>query len=110
MKLGELQPEFAHFIPKELAEGVLYVSMNYATVRHLCACGCGTQVVTPLSPPKWSLTFDGDTVSLCPSIGNWQFPCRSHYWIQRNKVKWSRQWSNEEIAEAMRRDAEELER
>ncbi|MFC4855982.1 DUF6527 family protein [Actinophytocola glycyrrhizae] len=24
--------------------------------------------------------FNGETVSLSPSIGNWSFPCRSHYY------------------------------
>ncbi|WP_417924835.1 DUF6527 family protein [Collimonas pratensis] len=26
----------------------------------------------------WSLTYDGKTVSLDPSIGNWSLPCRAH--------------------------------
>jgi hypothetical protein len=35
----------------------------------------------PISPADWQLAYDGDTVSLTPSIGNWGFPRRSHYWI-----------------------------
>lgn len=31
----------------------------------------------------WTLIFDGDTVSLDPSIGNWSFHCQSHYLIVR---------------------------
>jgi Family of unknown function (DUF6527) len=61
----------------------------YATVIHLCACGRGIKVVTPTSPPEWHLTWGGDAVSLYPSIGNWQFPCRSHYWIRRNRIIWA---------------------
>jgi hypothetical protein len=53
--------------------------------------------VTPLSPTDWKLTFDGVSVSLHPSIGNWSLPCRSHYWIDRGKVKWAAQWSDEQI-------------
>ena len=53
------------------------MSIPYATAVHLCACGCGNKVVTPFSPAEWQLTYDGDTVSLSPSIGNWQFPCKS---------------------------------
>lgn len=108
MRTIDFRPEFVEFIPSKLADGVLYISIQYATVSHLCACGCGTRVVTPLSPPKWSLTFDGDTVSLSPSIGNWQFPCRSHYWISRNRVRWARQFSEMEIAEVRRRDTEDV--
>ena len=32
--------------------------------------------------------FDGRTISLNPSIGNWSYPCRSHYWIKGNRVVW----------------------
>ena len=33
-----------------------------------------------------SVKYDGETVSLSPSIGNFQFPCKSHYWIRENRV------------------------
>lgn len=110
MRADEFSCEFVEFVPKELVEGILYVSMTYSTAVHLCACGCLTKVVTPLSPAKWSLIFDGVSISLTPSIGNWQFPCRSHYWIRQNKVRWAPSWSDEEIAEGRRRDARDLER
>ena len=32
-----------------------------------------------------------------PSIGNWSFPCRSHYWIRNNTVQWAEEWSQEWI-------------
>jgi len=89
--------EFVQFIPEELEENVLYVSIRFATVSHLCACGCKIKVVTPLKPTDWKLTFDGKTITLCPSIGNWSFPCRSHYWIRNNKVRWSGSMSQEKI-------------
>ena len=81
-------PLFVQDVPDELQEGVLYVSMEYATVVHKCLCGCGKEVAMPLSPTDWCLTFDGDSVSLDPSVGNWGFPCRSHYWIGNNRVLW----------------------
>ena len=89
--------EFVEFIPEELEEGVLYVSIPYATAVHLCACGCGREVPTPISPTDWKMIFDGATVSLDPSIGNWSFPCRSHYWIRRGRVRWARKWSPEKV-------------
>lgn len=89
--------EFVQFIPRELEPDTIYISMDYATVIHLCACGCGREVVTPLSPVGWSLRFDGNCVSLDPSIGNWSYPCRSHYWIRRNRVVWAPRWSSERI-------------
>ena len=83
-----LSHEFVKSVPKELEAGVLYISMEYRTAIHKCCCGCGEQVVTPFSPKRWKLKFDGKTVSLHPSIGNWSFQCRSHYWIKSNAVLW----------------------
>lgn len=97
-KQTELRPEFVTFAPAVLEPGVLYVSMEYATVLHLCCCGCGNKVVTPLRPGRWRLTFDGEAVWLAPSIGNWSFPCQSHYWIEGNNVVWDRPFSRREIA------------
>jgi hypothetical protein len=92
-----LTHEFVEFIPDELKDGTIYVSLPYATVAHKCCCGCGNEVITPLSPTDWKLIFDGESISLHPSIGNWSFACQSHYWIDRNGIKWARRWSQEEI-------------
>ena len=59
----KIKHEFVEFIPKEREEGVLYVSIPYATAVHNCFCGCGLKVVTPISPVGWQLTFDGETVT-----------------------------------------------
>lgn len=81
-----LRLEFVELMPLALEEGVLYISMAHTVAIHKCACGCGEKVVTPLDPSGWTLTFDGKAVSLSPSIGNWNFSCRSHYFIIRNQV------------------------
>lgn len=52
--------------------------------------------MTPLTPADWKLTFDGETVSLYPSIGNWNFPCRSHYWLTKNRIEWAPGWEQED--------------
>ena len=93
-----MRHEFVEHIPDELAEGVLYVSVAFGTVVHRCACGCGEEVVTPLGPAEWQLSYDGRTVSLTPSIGNWSFKCRSHYWIDDGRVRWARSFSKQEVA------------
>ena len=98
MAVLEIMHKFVDLIPDELEPEVLYVSLDYATVAHLCFCGCGQEVVTPLSPTDWKLTFDGVSISLSPSIGNWSFPCRSHYWIRSGRIHWAENWSDEEIA------------
>ena len=83
----KIQHRFVECIPDSIDSGVLYISISYATAVHLCICGCGKEVVTPFSPTDWKLVFDGETVSLAPSIGNWSFPCRSHYFIKRNQIE-----------------------
>lgn len=92
-----LKPEFVEFIPDELQERTLYIAPKYRTVVHKCCCGCGRNVVTPLSPAAWKLTFDGVSISLHPSVGNWSLPCKSHYWIDQNRVRWSSQWTAAQI-------------
>ncbi|RSK23858.1 MULTISPECIES: DUF6527 family protein [Hymenobacter] len=104
MKHAVLHHDFVEFVPQVLEQGVLYVSMPYATAAHLCCCGCGNKVVTPLTPTDWKLFYDGESISLTPSIGNWSFPCRSHYWIKHGKITWAGQWSQEEIAEGREQD------
>ncbi len=99
-----LMPSFVDFIPEVLEEGVLYVSVRYKTACHKCSCGCGKKVVTPLTPTGWRITYDGRTVSLYPSIGNWKLACRSHYWITNNRVKWAEEWTAQEIAESFSHD------
>lgn len=89
--------EFVNSIPEKLEERTLYVSMDYATVAHKCCCGCGREVVTPLSPTDWKLAYDGVSISLSPSIGNWSFDCQSHYWIVKNTVRLADRWSKDEI-------------
>lgn len=86
MKVQSLRPEYVDFIPRELSEGILYLSKKYGTASHLCCCGCGTKIVTPLRPTEYTLTEASGGVSLWPSIGNWDHPCQSHYVIENNRV------------------------
>lgn len=99
-----LKYEFVEFMPNDLDDETIYISIPYATVSHKCCCGCGLRVVTPLSPTGWILTFDGESVSLTPSIGNWSFPCRSHYFVTRNRVKWAPRLSRTEIEAGRKND------
>lgn len=100
----KLRHEFVEVIPRERENGVLYVSIPFATAVHNCFCGCGTKVVTPISPVGWQLIFDGEAVSLSPSVGNWAYPCRSHYYIRRDTVVWAGDMTEEEIAWGRARD------
>lgn len=101
-----LRHEFVDRVPEALEPETLYVCIRYATVVHLCVCGCGCgcEVVTPLAPTDWRVTFDGESVSLHPSIGNWSYPCRSHYVIRRDEAHWAPTWSAERIERGRRTD------
>src|SRR3546814_10991672 len=85
-------------MPPRLEEGVLYVSLEHTVIMHLCACGCGNEVALPLSPTDWRLTYDGQSISVRPSIGSWSLPCRSHYFIDGGRVVWAGDWTDAEIA------------
>lgn len=102
--------EFVEFIPDELKELTLYISITHCTAIHKCCCGCGREVVTPLSPTAWQLIFDGKTVSLYPSIGSWSLPCQSHYFITKNKAAWAPTWTKKQIARGRAREAKASEK
>jgi hypothetical protein len=95
---------FIEAMPEKLEEGILYVSIRYATCAHNCFCGCGHEVVTPIHPTKWKLMFDGIHVSLQPSIGNWSLPCQSHYWLKNGRIAWGERLSEDEIKTVRGRD------
>src|ERR1043166_1188995 len=94
-----LTHEFVDVIPEahQLKDRTIYVSIPYATTVHKCCCGCGREVFAPLTPTDWKLTYDGESITLSPSIGNWSFPCRSHYWIYNNRAEWALPMSQQEI-------------
>lgn len=100
--------EKVYYMPNELESNVLYVSEEFGAASHLCACGCGSKVNTPLGPTEWSLRMTPKGVSLYPSIGNWQLKCQSHYWIREGEVKWSNKWTPEQISKG--RKMEEIRR
>lgn len=106
MKMLEFR--FVKHIPDYLQEGILYVSIEYNTAIHLCACGCKNKVVTPISPIKWSFTYNGKDISLYPSIGNWNFDCNSHYWIKKGKIVWAEKWDRKTIIEVQREESKEI--
>lgn len=94
------------YMPTELEPGVLYVAKAFGATAHLCACGCGTIVRTPLN--RWSLTESKAGPSLYPSIGNWQEACRSHYLIVRGRVRWADTWTPEQVAAGRQSEEQRL--
>lgn len=98
-KISTLKPIFVQFVPQQLEKGILYISMEYATASHLCCCGCENKVVTPFKKGRWVLILHDRTITIRPSIGNWNFACQSHYYISQNEIQWLRKFDQEEIEE-----------
>lgn len=96
MKQDNYITKFVDRIPKyeDLKDGILYVAPHFVVAVHKCMCGCGEKVVTPLNIGKnkfgnaWDWNYDGKTVSLSPSVGNFQQPCKSHYFLKNGIVQW----------------------
>jgi hypothetical protein len=87
MKVQILKPQYVEQLPDEMKEGVFYICEAFDLTAHKCCCGCGEDVYNKLGPAKWRLTKMPDgSVSLDPSVGNWKYACKSHYWISKNRV------------------------
>lgn len=73
------------YMPPQLEPNVLYVSSEYETAIHLCACGCGMQTVTPFGQ-GWVVTEVSGKPTISPSILN---PCGSHYFVRNGEIVWA---------------------
>lgn len=96
------------YLPTKLEPGILYFSKKYGVAGHLCPCGCGNKIITPLGKTEWHLKVKNGKPTLYPSLGNWQLSCRSHYFIIDGEIEWSYQWSDDQIKTGWH--AEELKR
>lgn len=96
--ISQILPKFVEEIPEEIEEGYLYLCLPYNAVIHKCACGCGEIISTPLDKKYgWVMQYDGETVSLSPSIGNGFYKCQSHYFIKENRILWLEKIEGEDI-------------
>lgn len=92
-----LNHKFVDYIPDELDANTIYISFLFSTAVHKCVCGCGNEVVTPITPNDWSVKYNGESVTLDPSVGNWSFQCQSHYWIIENRIVEAPKWSQRKV-------------
>lgn len=83
----KIEHVYVDYLPQELKSNTLYISEYFQIALHLCFCGCGYEIATPLTKGMWELEkLDNKNVSLRPSIGNYNIPCKSHYFITDNQV------------------------
>lgn len=104
MKVRSLAPVFVELMPPALEPGLLYISIEYRVTKHLCASGCGESIVLPLHPGQWRFTYDGEHVSLSPSVGNASLPCRAHYWIRDGQIVWAAPLTRQDARRGRTRD------
>ena len=110
MKVQSIDPVFVELMPPVLEPGLLYISTEYRVTKHLCASGCGQPIALPLHPGQWRFTYDGEHVSLAPSVGNASLPCRAHYWIQDSQVVWAAPLTSKDARRGRIRDRAAVDR
>lgn len=79
---------FVASIPEDLVDGAVYISLAHRIAVHLCACGCGHEVVMPFGGSLWALRWTNGSVTFEPSVGNVSLPCRSHYYMRNGLIEW----------------------
>ena len=105
MKIKSLHPKFVDHLPDILEEGILYISESFNISGHKCCCGCKEDVFLKLGPAKWHLKKNAQqSVSLSPSVGNWNYACQSHYWIRNNNIIEAGSMTDDEIEFVQNRD------
>ncbi len=90
-RIKEYRTQFVERTPETLENGILYVMPHLGLAIHKCMCSCGETVVTPLLPEMvngWQWFYDEDGVTLTPSVGNFQYKCKSHYFLTHGRVEW----------------------
>ena len=110
MRTSSWQAMWVEDMPEVMESDKVYISTKHSLTEHLCACGCGAEVSLPLARSEWRIVYDGDTVSIRPSIGNWRLPCKSHYLILENRTIWCASWTAEEISAGRKEDRTERQR
>jgi len=106
LAIERLELRRVRLVPPVLESGVLYVSEEFEVAGHLCACGCGNKVMVPLGETDWSFEDAHGGPTLRPSIGSWQLPCQSHYWISAGRIRWASKWTPEQIESGRRAEEE----
>ncbi|WP_427969657.1 DUF6527 family protein [Altererythrobacter sp.] len=102
--ISEISLQRCEFIPNDLEEGTLYFSERFRTTSHLCACGCGNKVVISVKPQDWTLEIVDEQPTVCPSVGNRLFECKSHYYIREGHIIWLPPMSAGEVERSLLRD------
>ncbi len=80
-------------VPMQLGSNI-YVVGSEATPKWAvlaCPCRCGARIEVNLMrtrQPHWELKLHSGMVTLRPSLWRAVGTCRSHFFIERNRVRW----------------------
>ncbi|MDY0885383.1 DUF6527 family protein [Dongia soli] len=88
-------------IPNQLREGVVYHSEEFELAALLCVCGCGHRI-TLLVPDSHQVTSSNRLATIRPSIGVFDAPCKSHFFITAGKVDLLPAFTDAQAASIMR--------
>lgn len=65
---------------------------SYSWAKLYCPCGCGREIALSLNKsikPSWTIMLDKDgKVSFSPSIYVTGSPCKAHFYLNNNNIKW----------------------
>lgn len=89
-----LRPIFVEVMPdfSEVKQGEIWISSKHRSINLRCPCGCGELTILSITPSRWHLYFDGESVSLEGPTGGsvWaDSGCGSHYFIRKSNVVWA---------------------
>lgn len=92
-------------IPSDIREGVVYHTEEFELAGLLCACGCGHRV-TLLVPDSHRVWSQDGMATVRPSIGVFDAPCKSHYFITGGRIEWLPAFSGAEASAIMQKQIE----
>ena len=96
-RVEHLEEPIYAMLPNEpqLEDDVIYIVTDPQYIEYNCPCGCGNVVMIPyFSTEKpadrygWTMREGIEGVTLSPSVFSKDWPCRSHYFIQNNRICW----------------------
>lgn len=80
--------------------GVVFHSEEFELAGLLCACGCGHRI-TLLVPDSHEIIDQAGWATVRPSIGVFDAPCKSHFFIHNGNVAWMPAFSGSQAASIM---------
>jgi hypothetical protein len=88
--------------PATLVDGVVYHNEDFELAALSCACGCGHRI-TLLVPDSHQVFDHGGFATVRPSIGVFDAPCLSHFFVTAGDVEWLDAFSQPSAAAIMQR-------